>query len=69
MDQKLRLPTEGRRLQQLPPDPGCGRASCDVEVKPFPPLVTDDEEDVQGPIGHCLNHEEVGRPDAAELIG
>src|SRR5713226_2932530 len=68
MDEVLWLPAPGRRLQELVPDPGGGRTGGDVEVEQFPPLVTDEEEDVEGPEGHGLDDKQVGGPDAAQLI-
>jgi hypothetical protein len=63
------LPTPGRRLHQLPPNPRRRRARCDVEVDQLPASVPDEEEDLEGLETDRLNHEEVGRPDALELVG
>ena len=68
MDQKLRLPTEGRRLQHLAPDPGGGRAGRDVEVNPFPSIMAEQEEYIEDAVTHRLDHEEIGGPDAAQLV-
>src|SRR5712691_7914511 len=68
VDQVLRSSAPGRRLQELVPDPGGGRTGGDVEVDQFPPFVADNKEDEKGPEAHCLDNEQVGRPDAAQLI-
>ena len=36
----LRLPTQLGRFHDLPPDPSGGRAGGDIEVQPFPALMT-----------------------------
>src|SRR2546425_8308287 len=68
VDEVLGPTAPGRRLQELVPDPGSGRTGGDVEVDQISPLVIDAEEDVEGPEGHGLDHEEVGRPDATKLV-
>ncbi len=62
------LPAPGRRLQELVPDPRGSRTGGDVEVKQLSPLVADEVEDVEGPEAHGLDDEQVGRPDAAQLV-
>ena len=63
------LPTPGGRLQELPPDPGGGRARGHIDVHQFSPSMPYEEEDVQGLEPDSLDHEEVGCPDALELVG
>ncbi len=61
-------PAPGRGLQELVPDPSRGRTGGDVEEDQLSPLVADAEEDVEGPEAHRLDDEQVGGPDAAELV-
>lgn len=68
MDEVLRLPALGRRLQELVPNPGGSRTGGDVVVEQLSPLVADAKEDVEGPEGQGLDDEQVGGPDAAQLI-
>jgi len=69
MDEVAGMPTPGRGLQQLSPDPRSRRARRDVEMDHLPASVVNEEEDIQGLETDRLNHEEVGRPDALELVG
>jgi len=68
VDQERRLAPERRGLHHLAPDPHCRRAGRDVEMHPFPALMVEQEEDIEDAVAHGLDHEQVGCPDAAELI-
>lgn len=48
VDEVFGVPIPGSRLQELVPDPRSGRTGGDVEVDQLAPLVTDQEEDVEG---------------------
>src|ERR1035437_1221830 len=69
VDEMSGLPTPGRRLQELAPDPGGARARGDPDLHQLPPSVPDEEEDVQGLEADGLDHELIGRPDALEPGG
>src|ERR1700730_13701123 len=58
VDEVTGMPTPGRRLQQLSPDPRSRRARRDVEMDQLPASVVNEEEDVQGLETDRLNHEE-----------
>src|ERR1035437_3043620 len=66
VDEMSGLPTPGRRLQELAPDPGGGRARGDPDLHQLPPSVPDEEEDVQGLVADGLDHEQIGGRDALE---
>src|SRR6266568_4870546 len=68
VDEVVRLPVPGRRLQELLPDPRRGGTGGDVDVKRLSPLVFDEEEDVEGPEGRGLDDEQIGRPGADQLV-
>lgn len=38
-------------------------------MNPFSPVVSNQEEDIEGALAHGLHDEEVGSPDATQLIG
>ena len=59
----------GASPPHLAPDPGGGRAGRHVEVNPFSPVVSNQEEDIEDAVAHGLHDEEVGGPDATQLIG
>ena len=69
MDKVLGLATPGRRLDQLLPHPGRGRARGHVEVHDLATIVGDEEEDVESPEPYGLHDEEVSGPDSLELVG
>src|SRR6266702_8845540 len=69
VDEVVRLPVPGRRLQELLPDPRRGGTGGDVDVKRLSPLVFDEEEDVEGPEGRGLDDEQICRPALASAIG
>src|SRR6266566_1815867 len=69
VNEKCRLPTQGRRLHHLAPDPGGRRAGRHVEVNPFAPVVSNQEEDIEDAVAYGLHDEELGGPDATQLIG
>ena len=68
MDQVFARPVPRRRFQELVPDPGSSRTGGDVEVDQLPPLMADQEEDVEVPEAQGLDHEEVSRPAATQLV-
>ena len=41
----------------------------DAEMDDLPPGMRDEEDDVQAPQAHRLHHEQVGCPDALDLVG
>ena len=61
-------PAPGRRLEQLPPDPGGGWAGGHVPGHQGPPVVGDEQQDEQGLEGQGLDGEEIGRPDRAGVV-
>jgi hypothetical protein len=69
MDQVDRVLASGRGLDHLAPDPGGGRVSGQVEVEQAAAAVADQEEDVEGPEGQGLDHEQVCCPDGLGLVG
>jgi hypothetical protein len=68
VEEVLRLPAPGRRLQELVPDPGGSRTGGDVEADQFPTFAADEKEDIENPKAGRLDEEEVGRPDATQLV-
>ncbi len=57
----------GRRPQGVA-SRSCSQIQAAVGLAVFSPVMADDEEDVEDPKAHRLNHEQVGRPDAAQLV-
>ena len=68
VDQEFRLPAERRGLQHLAPNPGGGGAGGDVDMHPFASIMAEREEDLGDAVADGLDHEEVGGPDAAQLV-
>jgi hypothetical protein len=67
-DEVARLLTPRRRRDQLAPDPLGGRVRGDVQMDDPPPLMRNEEEDIQGVEGNCRCGEEVGGPDVRCMI-
>src|SRR5712691_6677675 len=67
-NQALRLTAPGGGFDHLPPDPGRRRARGDLALNQLPALVADEEEDIQGLEADGLYNEQVGGPDALDLI-
>src|SRR5438552_16532409 len=67
-DQVFRLTAPGGGFDHLPPDPGRRRARCDLALNQLPALVADEEEHIQGLEADRLYNEQVGGPDALDLI-
>ncbi len=68
MDEVGGLSTPWNRFQQLLPDPGGRRTGRDVEVDQLTALVADEEEDEQDPVVNSVDNQQIGCPDAPELI-
>src|ERR1700682_5453245 len=68
MNEMGRLVPPRSRLQQLLPDPGCRRTGGDVEGDQLTALVADEEEDTQDPVVNGVDDQQIGCPDALELI-
>jgi hypothetical protein len=47
----------------------CGRAGGHIEVNQLTPLMTHEEEDVEDIVVSRLDDQEIGGPDASEVIG
>jgi hypothetical protein len=68
VDQVSGLATPRNRLKWLLPDPDRRRTGRDVEVDQLTAVVADEEEDVQDPVVNGVGDQEIGCPDALELI-
>ena len=68
MNQVLGLTTPAGGFDGLPPDPGSRRAGRYVELNQLPAQVADEEEHVQALHADGVDHEEIGRPDAFDLV-
>jgi hypothetical protein len=68
VDEVARLLTPRRRRDQLAPDPLGGRMRGDVQMDDPPPVMRNEEEDVQGAEGNRRYREEVGGPDVRCMI-
>src|ERR1035437_450827 len=62
------LATPWSRLKQLPPDPCRRRTGRDVEMDQLTAVVTDEAEHLQDPGVNGVDHQEIGCPDALELV-
>src|SRR4051812_13664741 len=63
-----RLATPGRRLDDLTPHPGGGRASRHVDMHQLASTMRDEDEHVQGLEGESRDAEQVGRPQVVGMV-
>ena len=67
-NQVLRLRAPGRRLEQLPPDPLRRRMAGHVDVHDSAPVVSDEDDRVEGPQHRRLHGKQVDSPDVLRMI-
>jgi hypothetical protein len=68
VDEMDGLASPWSRFEKLLPDPGRRGTGGDVEVDQLTAVVADEEEDVQDPVVNGADDQEIGCPDALELI-
>jgi len=68
MDQVLWLTVPSGGFDHLPPDPRSRRAGGDVELNQLSAQVADEKEHIQRLHADGLDHEQVGSPDAFDLV-
>ena len=66
--QMPRLASPGRRLDELPPDPGRGRVRGDGDMHQFAPAVGDEDQHVQRLERERRDSEQIGRPEVVRMV-